>query len=86
MLPAPKTNDCPDCGLVISNVGPHICQYRRLLAVLDAIPLTSAELLTVKWLAGREKCTVDNLIKIMEKCRDCCFLLLQKFEHEKSTR
>jgi hypothetical protein len=70
MLPQPRTKDCPDCGLVISNVGPHICQYGRLMAVLDAIPLSSAELLTVKWLAGREVCTVNSLIRILEKCRD----------------
>lgn len=71
MLLARKTERCPECGnFVLVGDPPHICPVGRLLAVLDGLEVTDGEMRVIRWLAGWEKETVNNVIRLLEKCRD----------------
>jgi len=65
-----QSEPCPDCGLGLDCLAPHVCDVPRLLAVLDGLEITPEELRSIKWLAGTEKTTINNMIRLFEKCRD----------------
>ena len=61
---------CPDCGLYISDMTTHRCLMPVLLEAIGPVALTDDERRTVQWLAGCERCTVDNLAAMFAKVRE----------------